>query len=207
MSIRLKPRKAALALVGSAILAFGLYNIHSLSGVTEGGILGMTLLLQYWLKLSPALSGLIMNSACYLIGWRVLGMNFVLYSIISGGGFSLFYAICEQFPPLWPELASHPLMAALLGAAFVGVGVGLCVRVDGAPGGDDALAMSICKKTGWNIQWAYLISDLTVLTLSVTYIEPRKLLCSLLTVVLSGQIIGLMQRIQVHLKQTHSENM
>lgn len=207
MSIRLKPRKAALALVGSAILAFGLYNIHSLSGVTEGGILGMTLHLQYWLKLSPALSGLIMNSACYLIGWRVLGMNFVLYSIISGGGFSLFYAICEQFPPLWPELASHPLMAALLGAVFVGVGVGLCVRVDGAPGGDDALAMSICKKTGWNIQWAYLISDLTVLALSVTYIEPRKLLCSLLTVVLSGQIIGLMQRIQVHPKQTHSENM
>lgn len=189
-------KKAALALTGSAVLAFGLYNIHSLSGVTEGGILGLTLFFQHWLNISPAWSGLIMNALCYLIGWRVLGMEFILYSIISGGGFSLFYAIFERFPPLWPGLAAYPLAAALLGAMFVGVGVGLCVKVNGAPSGDDALAMSICKKTGWNIQWAYLVSDLTVLALSATYIPPQKLICSLLTVVLSGQIIGIVQRFQ-----------
>ena len=34
-------------LLGSAILAFGLYNVHALSGVTEGGILGLTLLLHH----------------------------------------------------------------------------------------------------------------------------------------------------------------
>ena len=37
--------KCFLALAGSAILAFGLYNVHSFSNVTEGGVLGMTLLL------------------------------------------------------------------------------------------------------------------------------------------------------------------
>ena len=42
----LKPKKCALALLGSGILAFGLYNIHALSGVTEGGVLGMTLFLH-----------------------------------------------------------------------------------------------------------------------------------------------------------------
>ena len=35
--------KCVLALAGSAILAFGLYNVHSFSNVTEGGVLGMTL--------------------------------------------------------------------------------------------------------------------------------------------------------------------
>jgi len=198
LKFSLKPKNAAVALIGSAILAFGLYNIHSLSGVTEGGILGLTLFFQHWLNISPAWSGLVMNAACYLIGWRVLGLDFVLYSIISGGGFSLFYGIFEQFPPLWPSLALRPLLAALLGAIFVGVGVGLCVRVNGAPSGDDALALSICKKTGWNIQWAYLISDLTVLALSATYIAPLRLLYSLMTVVLSGQIIGWIQRFTPH---------
>lgn len=53
----LKPKKCALALLGSGILAFGLYNIHALSGVTEGGVLGMTLFLHHWIGLSPALSG------------------------------------------------------------------------------------------------------------------------------------------------------
>lgn len=190
-----KPKKCALTLLGSAILAFGLYNVHALSGVTEGGVLGMTLLLHHWFHISPALSGLVLNLACYLMGWRLLGKEFIAYSLVAGGGFSVFYAICEQFDPLWPALAQHPLWAAVLGAMFVGVGVGLSVRAGGAPGGDDALAMSISHLTHWDIQWAYLISDLVVLALSATYISWGRLACSLLTVTLSGQLIGLVQRI------------
>ena len=184
-----------MALAGSAILAFGLYNIHALSGVTEGGVLGMTLFLQHWFHISPSVSGLVMNGVCYLLGWKLLGREFIGYSIVAGGGFSLFYAIFERFEPLWPQLADHPLLAALAGAVFVGVGVGLSVRAGGAPGGDDALAMSISAVTGWKIQWAYLLSDLTVLALSATYIDWNRLACSLLSVALSGQIIGVVQKI------------
>ena len=191
----IKPKKCALALLGSAILAFGLYNVHALSGVTEGGVLGMTLFLYHWLGLSPAVTGLVMNAACYLMGWRLLGREFIAYSIVAGGGFSIFYAVVEQVDPLWPQLAEHPLLAAVLGALFVGCGVGLSVRAGGAPGGDDALAMSISTLTRWDIQWAYLISDLVVLALSATYIDLSRLGCSLLTVILSGQIIGLVQRV------------
>ena len=73
----LRPSACLTALLGSMILAFGLYHIHSLSGVTEGGILGLTLLLEHWFDISPAVSGLILNTLCYLIGWRVLGADFI----------------------------------------------------------------------------------------------------------------------------------
>ena len=135
-----------------------------------------------------------MNAICYFMGWRLLGHEFIAYSVVAGGGFSVFYAVVEQFDPLWPQLADHPVLAAVLGALFVGVGVGLSVRAGGAPGGDDALAMSISTLTHWNIQWAYLVSDLVVLILSATYISWDRMICSLLTVLLSGQIIGLVQR-------------
>ena len=72
-------------LLGTAILSFGLYNVHSLSGVTEGGALGLTLLLHHWLGLSPAWSGLIINFTCYAYGLRTLGGRFLVWSAIGGG--------------------------------------------------------------------------------------------------------------------------
>ncbi len=191
----IRPRQCVENVIGSAILAFGLYQVHSFAGVTEGGVLGLTLLLHHWLHLSPAVSGLVLNIACYGLGWRLLGRSFLLYSAVAGGSFSLFYAIFEQFEPLWPQLAEQPLLAAVLGALFVGVGVGLCVRAGGAPGGDDALAMSLAKLTHWDIRWLYLSSDLVVLALSLSYIPARRLAYSLLTVLLSGQLIGLVQKL------------
>lgn len=193
-SLRLTRGNVILSLAGSAILAFGLHNVHALSGVTEGGILGATLLLRRWLGISPALSGLVMNAVCYLIGWKTMGRTFIAYSAISGGGFSLFYWIVEQFEPVFPGLAAYPLAAAILGAVFVGVGVGLGVRAGGAPSGDDALAMSFARLFRWPIERGYLITDLTVLALSATYIDLPRLACSLLTVLLSGKIIGVVER-------------
>lgn len=183
-------KDTGILILGSAILAFGLYHIHSQSSVTEGGVLGATLLLQYWFRISPAISGFVLNLICYFMGWRLLGRKFIIYSGISGGAFSVFYAIFEQFEPIWPTIGEYPLIAAIAGALFVGIGIGICVRVGGATCGDDALAMSLSKVLKKDIQWIYLFSDLTVLGLSLTYIPMQRILYSLLTVVLSGQIIG-----------------
>lgn len=187
-------RACVLGLLGSAILAFGLYHIHSFSAVTEGGQLGLVLLLQHWLSVSPALSGLIINLLCYAIGWRALGLPFLARSGVCAIGFSAAYWLCQQFPPLWPGLVDLPLLAAILGALFVGVGTGLCVRAGGAPSGDDALAMSVSRKWHIKIEYVYLISDLTVLALSLTYIPLRRIGYSLLTVTLSSLLVGLIDR-------------
>ena len=185
-----------LLLGGSALLAFGLYHIHSMSRVTEGGILGLTLLVEYWFGISPSISGLVLTILCYALGWKLLGKRFLVYSFVSAIGFSTFYGIFEKFDPLFPQIAEKSLLAAVVGAMFVGVSVGLCVRVGGAPTGDDALAMSLSSVLPVDIQWIYLASDLIVLVASLSYIPLNKILYSLLTVILSGQIIGMMQKIK-----------
>lgn len=186
-----------LLLGGSALLAFGLYHIHSMSGVTEGGILGLTLFLEHWSGISPSVSGFLLTGLCYFLGWKLLGKRFLVYSFISAIGFSVFYGIFEQSDPLFPQIGKNPLMAAVLGAVFVGVSVGICVRAGGAPTGDDALAMSLSKVFPVDIQWIYLASDLIVLLISLSYIPVNRILYSLLTVVLSGQIIGGIQKIRL----------
>ena len=190
-----KTSNCLVIILGSIIQAVGIYNIHAISNVTEGGVLGLTLLLHQWLRLSPALSSLVLNAFCYALGWKTLGRSFLAYSALSIGTYSAAYALLEQFPPLYPQIAQHPLIAAVAGALFIGVGAGICVRAGGATAGDDALAMSLNRVTGLPMERIYLVSDLTVLTLSLSYIPLKRIAWSLLTVVLSGQIIGLIQKI------------
>lgn len=189
--------RVALALLGCGIQAVGLCNIHAFADVTEGGVLGATLLIDHWFAISPALSAFVLNVLCYLFGWRTLGRDFLIYSAISGIGYSIFYALLEPYAPLWPALIASPFWSAIVGALFIGVGAGLCVRVGGAPGGDDALAMALSRLTKIDIQWIYLLTDGLVLGLSATYIPLARLGWSLLTVVLSGQIIGWIQKIKL----------
>ena len=186
--------RVSVALLGAFIQAVGLCNIHAFSGVTEGGVLGATLLIEHWFTVSPALSAVVLNALCYLLGWRTLGRDFLIYSAICSVSYSVFYALLAPFAPLWPALTQSPLLAAIVGALFIGVGAGLGVRAGGATCGDDALAMALSRLTGLDIQWLYLFTDGLVLVLSITYIPLAKLGWSLLTVVLSGQIIGWMQK-------------
>ncbi|MBR2783867.1 MAG: YitT family protein [Firmicutes bacterium] len=192
---RINSRKALTALTGSIIVAFAMYNIHAAAGLTEGGILGLTLLIYNLWGPSPAVTSLGMNVLCYIFGWRTLGRDFLIYSFIATAGFSLSYALFEAFPPLFPGIAGAPLTAAIVGGLLVGVGAGLCVRVEGAASGEDALAMSVARRTGLGIQWVYLIMDVIVMCLSLTYIPWQRIIFSLLTVVISGQTVGLVARL------------
>lgn len=191
----IRPGYVALNVAASVILAFGLYNVHSAADITEGGVLGLTLLLQHWFEVSPAVSGFVLNAVCYALGWKTLGKNFLIYSAVSTLSFSVAYKIFELYPPLWQDIYKYPLVASVVGALFVGIGAGVCVRAGGAPSGDDALAMSISAIAKIKIQWIYLISDLLVLGLSLSYIPFERIIFSLITVILSGQIIGYIQRL------------
>lgn len=177
-------------LLGSAILAFGLFNVHSQSRITEGGVLGTTLLLQHWFGISPSISEAVLDICCYLLGLKYLGKSFLRYALTATGGFALSYALFERMGYMLPSMLDQPLLAAVVGGLFVGVGVGLVVRVGGAAGGDDALALVIAKLLHWPVSRAYLFTDLVVLLLSLTYIPLQNIACSLVTVTLSSFIIG-----------------
>ena len=194
----MKKRKSNIAhwlllVLGTGILSFGLFNIHSQSRITEGGVLGMILLLQHWFRISPSISGVVLDFTCYFIGWRMLGNSFLKNAVFSTMSFSLWYRVWEHMGYMIPDLSPAPLVAAVCGALFVGIGVGIVVREGGAAGGDDALALVISKRTGWRISQAYLITDLTVLGLSLTYIPFSKIVFSLMSVTISSYLVDKVQ--------------
>ncbi len=187
------PKRLTLLMLGTAILSFGLYNIHRRVGITEGGVLGMVLLLDHHFGLPPYLATPILDGLCYILGWRFLGGNFIRLSVISTLGVSGFLKLWQSLPYMLPDLTAHPLVAAILGGLCVGIGVGLVVRQGGSSGGDDALALVISQKTKCRISRAYMATDFTVLLLSLSYIPIQRIVFSLVTVTLSSLVIDMVQ--------------
>lgn len=191
----ISPKQLALLLLGTAILSFGMHNIHRRVGITEGGVLGMVLLLDHQLSLPPWLMTPVLDIICYLLGLHFLGWDFIKLSAVASLGMSAFFRLWEQFEPMLPDLSAYPLAAALLGGLFVGIGVGLVVRQGGSSGGDDALALVISKLSRCRLSRAYLVTDLSVLLLSLTYIPFQRIAYSLVTVTVSSLLIDWIQNL------------
>lgn len=186
-------RMLALIMAGAAVCTFGIHNIHQQTGITEGGVIGMVLLIGHWTGLSPAFVTPVLDIGCYLLAFRFLGWRFIKVSAISTLSVSLFYKFWELFPYLLPDLSAYPLAAAVCGGVFVGAGVGMIVRQGGSSGGDDALALAISRMTRWRLSFSYLFTDLLVLGLSLTYIPLSRIACSVVTVTLSSFLIDRIQ--------------
>lgn len=176
-------------LLGAMICSFGIHNIHQRTNITEGGIIGLMLLIEHWFHISPAYITLVLDMACYVLAFKYLGVNFIKLSVIATLFLSGFYKVWELFPPMLPDLTAYPLMAAILGGIFVGIGVGLIVRQGGSGGGDDALALTISHALHWKLSRSYLFTDVVVLVLSLSYIPAAKIIFSLITVTVSSHLI------------------
>ena len=191
---KLTCRQFAWTMVGTAILSFGIYNIHRRTAITEGGVIGLVLLLDHWLRIPASISSPLLDFLSYALAFRFLGWKFVLMAGISSISLAGFYRLWESFPPMLPDLSAYPLVASILGGIFVGIGVGIIVRQGGSSGGDDALALVINKLTGWKLSASYLFTDLVVLGASLSYISPRRIAYSIITVTISSYLIDFVAR-------------
>ena len=182
-------RRVALIALGAGIMTFGIHNIHQVVGITEGGVIGGLLLLNHWFGIPTSIVSPLLDMACYAVGLVLLGAGFLGWSAVASAFLALFYALWESLPHMLPDLSARPLVAALLGGVFVGLGAGLVVRCGASAGGDDALALSINKLTGWRLARCYLFTDLSVLVLSLSYIPAANIVFSLVTVLVSSPLI------------------
>lgn len=185
----LTPSKIGWIILGAMICSFGICNIHQRTNITEGGVIGLMLLIEHWFSISPAYITPVLDIVCYALAYKYLGGQFIKISIVSTLCISAFYKIWEFFPPLLPDLSAYPLIAAIAGGIFVGIGVGLIIRQGGSSGGDDALALTISHSMRWRLSRSYLFTDIVVLVLSLTYIPFLRIVFSLVTVTISSFLI------------------
>ena len=183
-----------LIIIGATILSFGSYNFNYQNNVTEGGVLGLLLLMQHVFNISPSITSVVIDFTLFAIGSKFFGKKFLLYSILSTTTFSTTYKIWESIGFLVPSFTNNMLIASILAGIGVGVGVGLVVRGGGASGGDDVIALLGNKFLKLKVIHVYLITDAIVLLMSLVYLDIKQVFFSIIAVTTSWKIISLIYK-------------
>lgn len=193
MRIPLKLKNIVFILLGSAIFSFGLVNFNMKNHLAEGGLTGITLMLYNLFNIDPAMSNLVLNIPLFIIGWRMLGRNVFIYSLIGTGGLSIFLFIFQHYITFSFNLKNDLTLAALFAGVFVGIGLGIIFRYGGTTGGSDIVTRLLNRYFGWNIGKAMFMIDAAVITSSLIYLDYRQAMYTLLAVFVGARVIDFIQ--------------
>jgi len=189
----LKIKNILFILLGAAIFSFGLVHFNMQNNLAEGGFTGITLLLYFVYGWSPSITNLLLNLPLFFLGWKLLGRNIFIYTIIGTIGVSLFLSIFQKYTinmPLYEDL----FLAALFAGVFIGIGLGIIFRYGGTTGGVDIIARLAQKYLGWTMGRTMFMFDFFVITLSlITYLNYREAMYTLVVVFVGARVIDFMQ--------------
>jgi uncharacterized membrane-anchored protein YitT (DUF2179 family) len=189
----LKIKNILFILLGAAIFSFGLVHFNMQNNLAEGGFTGITLLLYFVFGWSPSITNLLLNLPLFFLGWKLLGRNVFIYTIIGTVGVSLFLGIFQKYQiemPLYEDL----FLAALFAGVFIGIGLGIIFRYGGTTGGVDIIARLAQKYFGWTMGRTMFMFDFGVITLSlITYLDYREAMYTLVVVFVGARVIDFMQ--------------
>ncbi|CAM4211646.1 hypothetical protein BAMA_02215 [Bacillus manliponensis] len=180
-----------MVLLGSFILATTLYHIHFQNHLTEGGFVGIALFLQNFFDISPSISTVLMDIPVILLCATLLGRKMVIYSFIGSISFGIFYSVMENYSPFVIDLSNYLFVAAVLGGALAGIGLGFILRFGGATGGDDILTIVLSKKTRFTVGQMFFVFDAVVIALSLYYLTWTEIAFTILSIAVQAKVLDM----------------
>ncbi|WP_045517081.1 YitT family protein [Neobacillus niacini] len=172
-------------IIGAFLFALGVNLFVIPNELGEGGVTGITIIAYYLFGWSPGLVSLILNAFLLIVGYKFLNKVTTIYTIIAVVFNSLFLHLTESW-----SIASNELMVnAIFGGVFVGVGIGLIIRVGGTSAGTTILARITHKYLGWSISYGLLFFDLIVAFSSYFIIGAEKLMLTIIMLYVGTKVM------------------
>lgn len=176
--------------LGCTIMAFAMVNVDMQAKITEGGMLGLSLLVSHFTGIEPSYCGLFIDGSIYLLAFSFLGAAFIKKALFSACLYALMLKVFLAIGPILPSLENMPALAALVGGLGIGVGCSLVVLLGFATSGDDAFVILMFNKLKIPMGITYMALDLIVLGMSLSYLSFYNVLWSILTTTISSGVVG-----------------
>lgn len=165
-------------LLGIGVLSagFGLRGFLLPNNFIDGGAVGISLLISEVTEFPLSFLLVIINLPFILLGFKTIGKEFALKTIIS----ILALAFVVAFFP-YPQITADKLLVSVFGGFFLGTGIGLAVRGGGVIDGTEVLALNISKKSGLTIGDIIIIINLIIFSFAAYLLSMETALYSILT--------------------------
>ncbi len=171
--------------LGAAIAAFAVEGILVPNSILDGGVTGISMILNYVLKWKLSLCIIIINIPFIYIGFKNMGWRFLVKAITSIAMFSLFLEIFHHINHVIDSI----LLATVYGSVILGIGVGFVLRSGGCLDGTESLGIVISKNTNLSVGQFVLFCNVIIFGVAGYFYGLDRALYSLLAYFITSKVI------------------
>ena len=178
----------AIVLIGLAMVAFGVVAFILPNSIVVGSATGIGRFLEHFYGIPFSATVGAVNIALFLLGFFALGKKFAASIVIGTFAYPVFMRIFEEIEAV-QHITNNPMIAAIYGGVFVGIGMGLVIKAGASVGGTDVIAIVCQRKLGISMGMTMYFVDFMILILQVLIAESYdEILLGIITTVLYSMI-------------------
>lgn len=172
-------------ILGAAIAAFAVEGILVPNSILDGGVTGISMILNYVLDWKLSLCIVIINIPFLYIGYRNMGWRFLVKAIVS----IIIFSLCLEAFHHINHVIDNILLATIYGSIILGVGVGLVLKSGGCLDGTESLGIVISKNTNLSVGQFVLFCNIIIFSIAGYFYGIDRALYSLLAYFITSKVI------------------
>lgn len=131
-----------LIVFGCAVAAFSIECFLVPCTILDGGVVGISMMINYLSNFSLSLLLIIINIPFFLLGYKRLGKRFLFRGAFAMAVFALFLELFAKVD----SITQSELLAVVFGGVLLGTGVGTILRYGGCLDGTEIVAMILSRR-------------------------------------------------------------
>ena len=173
-------------ILGAIIAAFAIEELLVPSQILDGGIVGVSIIISTLTAVPLSILTILLNIPFVIAGFRQIGTQFLLRTVISMACFSTFL---EIFHHMRFNVTADPLLATVFGGLMLGLGVGLIIRNGGCLDGTETVAIMLSRKTSLSVGQIVLGFNVVIYSTAGILFGIDRALYSLLTYIIVSKVV------------------
>ncbi len=165
-----------LIVFGILTASVGLRSFLLPSHFLDGGVTGISLLIQALTNWNLSILLVIFNIPFIFLGFRQISLAFAIRTLFA----IIALALCLAFLEL-PVFTHDKLLIAVFGGFFLGAGIGLSIRGGCVLDGTEILALYLSRKTGFTVGDIIMAINVLIFSVSALLINVETALYAMLT--------------------------